>query len=73
MATKVFGNSNGEIYVSGDVNNNTPVVLAFGLDSNDVDKAANDMHEKVVDEVKKKIKEAYINAQTSGTVQGTDN
>jgi hypothetical protein len=38
-----------------------------------VDKAANDMHEKVVDEVKQKIKEAYINAQTSGTVQGTDN
>lgn len=38
-----------------------------------IDKAANDMHDKVVDEVKKKIKEAYINAQTSGTVQGTDN
>jgi len=33
-----------------------------------VDKAANDMHEKVVDEVKQKIKEAYINAQTSGIV-----
>jgi hypothetical protein len=38
-----------------------------------VDKAANEMHEKVVDEIKKKIKEAYINAKTSDTVQGTDN
>lgn len=38
-----------------------------------VDKAANEMHERVVDEVKQKIKEAYINAQTSDTVQGTDN
>lgn len=39
----------------------------------DVDNVANKMHETVVEEVKKKIKEAYVNAQTSDTVQRTDN
>lgn len=34
----------------------------------DVDNAANDMHEKVVEEVMVKIKEDYINAKTSGTI-----
>lgn len=37
------------------------------------DNVANDMHDKVVEEMKIKIKEAYINAQTSGSVQGTNN
>lgn len=34
----------------------------------DVDNAANNMHDEIVEEIKTKIKEAYINAKTSNTV-----
>ena len=38
-----------------------------------VDNAANDMHDRIVEELKVKIKEAYANAKASGVVQRTDN
>lgn len=41
------------------------VILKYGKD---VDKAANNMHDEIVEEIKLKIKEAYVNAKTSNTV-----
>jgi hypothetical protein len=34
----------------------------------DVDNVANNMHDEIVEEIKLKIKEAYINAKTSNTI-----